>query len=206
MSVVNYLYPISEKYDFQEKYLDRIVKKNNNSNNFCNVSMYYFILFMKNITFIVLANYSLYSTGTNYFLPEDFFCLLQFFVFVNLFIYYIKIGNYFDNNKKSNDEYSKKVKKIYINLYYYFIYSLWVIDVILMMCFSPKVFAYFGIDNLSSSDVKIRKYGFYSIAFFFNIGFYWLNLLMECCICICSRDKEPKNKSEISTPFLNEEA
>ena len=207
MSIVDYFYPISEKYDFQERFLHRLYKKNNNNNNFCNSSIYYFIFFMKNLTFIILANGTLYTTGTNYFLPEDFFCLIQFFVFLNLFIYYIKIGKYFDSiNKKSNDEYSKKVTKIYINLYYYFIYSLWIIDTILMMCFYPKVSAYFGIENLSNSDVKIRKLSFYAIAFFFNFTFSLLHFLIDICLWIYARNKEPKNKPEISTPFLNEQA
>jgi hypothetical protein len=204
MSIVDYFYSISEKYNFQEKYLYRSFKKNNN-NNFCSSSIFYFIFFMKNINFFIVANFSLYATETNYFLPEDYFCLIQFFVFVNLFIYYIKIGNYFDSIEL-NDNYSKKLTKIYINLYYYFIYSLWIIDVILMMSFFPKDFSYFGFNNLTSSDVKIRKYVFYSISFFFNIIFWWSHIFIDIYGCIYARDKEPKNQTEISQPFLNEKA
>ena len=205
MNVIDYFYSISEKYDFQEKYLYRSFKKNNYNNNFCSSSIFYFILFMKNINFFIVANFSLFATETNYFLPEDYFCLIQFFVFVNLFIYYIKIGNYFDSIEL-NDNYSKKVTKIYINLYYYFIYSIWIIDTILMMVIFPSIISFFSFDNLLSSDTNIRKYCFYSIAFFFNIIFWLCHIFIDICGCIYARDKETKNQTEISQPFLNEKA
>jgi hypothetical protein len=205
MNVIDYFYSISEKYDFQEKYLYRSFKKNNYNNNFCSSSIFYFILFMKNINFFIVANFSLYSTEKDYLITEDYLCLIQFFIFLNLFIYYIKIGNYFDSIE-SNDEYSKKITKIYINLYYYFIYSIWVIDTILMIVIFPSIISFFSFDNLLSSDTNTRKYVFYSIAFFFNIIFWLCHILIDFCGYIYTRYKEPKNQAEISSSLINEKA